>query len=97
MSLTLFDVVWQRLIWFAVSLFANVTMCPLTLRGARWRLQVRCVDKSTGDMMVRYTMAAQSALELLRQLLFTCRTASSGDFEEVAGGYHAGDLRPCLA
>jgi hypothetical protein len=50
-------------------------------------LQVRCVDKSTGDMMVRYTMAAQSALDLLRQLLMTCRAYASipvGDAE--AGG-----------
>lgn len=35
--------------------------------------------------MVRYTMAAQSALELLRQLLFTCRAANPGDFEEAPG------------
>eukprot|EP00879_Flechtneria_rotunda_P013213 GHRR01013798.1.p1 GENE.GHRR01013798.1~~GHRR01013798.1.p1 ORF type:complete len:601 (+),score=261.64 GHRR01013798.1:382-2184(+) len=31
--------------------------------------QVRCVDKATGDMMVRYTMAAQEALILLQQLV----------------------------
>lgn len=50
-------------------------------------MQVRCVDKSTGDMMVRYTMAAQSALDLLRQLLTTCRAYAAvpvGDAE--AGG-----------
>jgi hypothetical protein len=50
-------------------------------------LQVRCVDKSTGDMMVRYTMAAQSALDLLRQLLTACRAYAAmpvGDTE--AGG-----------
>jgi hypothetical protein len=36
-------------------------------------LQVRCVDKGTGDMLVRYTMAAQGALVVLRQLLAACR------------------------
>ncbi|WIA14201.1 hypothetical protein OEZ85_002740 [Tetradesmus obliquus] len=35
--------------------------------------QVRCVDKGTGDMLVRYTMAAQGALVVLRQLLAACR------------------------
>lgn len=33
------------------------------------------MDKATGDMMVRYTMAAQSALVLLRQLLQSCCSA----------------------
>jgi hypothetical protein len=49
-------------------------------------LQVRCVDKSTGDMMVRYTMAAQSALDLLRQLLLTCRAYAAGPAGEVEAG-----------
>jgi hypothetical protein len=31
------------------------------------------VDKGTGDMLVRYTMAAQGALVVLRQLLAACR------------------------
>lgn len=31
------------------------------------------MDKGTGDMLVRYTMAAQGALVVLRQLLAACR------------------------
>lgn len=45
-------------------------------------IQVRCVDKATGDMMVRYTMAAQSALDLLQQLLLTCSHEASGNAGE---------------
>lgn len=56
------------------SVVSNVTLCLcLVLHAA---CQVRCVDKATGEMMVRYTMAAQSALDLLRQLLHTCSRAA---------------------
>lgn len=44
------------------------------------------MDKVTGDMMVRYTMAAQSALELLKQLLWTCRAYAGTPL----GDAHAG-------
>lgn len=36
--------------------------------------------------MVRYTMAAQSALDLLRQLLLTCRAYAAGPAGEVEAG-----------
>lgn len=36
--------------------------------------------------MVRYTMAAQSALDLLRQLLLTCRAYAAGPAREVEVG-----------
>lgn len=44
------------------------------------------MDKVTGDMMVRYTMAAQSALELMKQLLATCRAYAGTPL----GDSHAG-------
>jgi hypothetical protein len=36
-------------------------------------VQVRCVDRATGDMMVRHMMAAQSALAVLVELVVSCR------------------------
>lgn len=50
------------------------------------------MDKVTGDMMVRYTMAAQSALELLKQLLSTCRAYAGTPLgNSHAGGEHGSD------
>lgn len=48
--------------------------------------QVRCVDKATGDMLVRYTMAAQSALLVMGQLVTACKAwpASLGAMSGVA-------------
>lgn len=81
-------------------MFARTRHVPACLRClannllplCRKPLQVRCVDKTTGDMMVRYTMAAQSSVDLLRQLLTSCRAfaaatplGSGGDTEADGG------------
>jgi hypothetical protein len=58
------------------------------------------VDKVTGDMMVRYTMAAQSALELLKQLLATCRAYAGTPLGDSHAGGEGGQRRqscPCMS
>eukprot|EP00775_Hariotina_reticulata_P008895 gene8895-9072_t len=61
--------------------------------------QVRCVDRATGDMMVRHMMAAQSALAVLLQLVVSCRqeaTLSGVADEELVQVMLSAGLIPAL-
>ncbi|KAF8061288.1 hypothetical protein HT031_004378 [Scenedesmus sp. PABB004] len=56
--------------------------------------QVRCVDKATGDMLVRYSMAAASALLVLGQLLAACGAEPGGAAAAAGVMLDAGLLPP---